>query len=87
MKRQDTKSTTRQRPQPRQRRLEALLFAPEPVGAIVPRVLRKAAQIDPDAWVDNLTDGELGDLLGASWREVMGRSADHLVPEEPNCAA
>ncbi len=70
MQRQHTKSTTRRRPQPRQRRLDALLFAPEPVCAIVPRVLQKAAQIDPDAWVANLTDGELADLLGPSWREV-----------------
>ena len=53
----------------RRRRLELEIFRP------------KAAQGDPDAWIDDLTDDELADLLGPSWAELTGRCADYLVAD------
>ena len=48
------------------RRQEIALFAPE---------------TDRDAWVDTLSDGEFGDVIGPSWAELTGCNADHLVPD------
>ena len=57
----------------RRRRVEFAFFAP-------PRV-------DPDAWVDALTDDEFGEILGPSWAALTGRNIDHLIPDHSEGAA
>ena len=48
---------------------------------------QKAAQADPDTWVDGLTDDEFGDVIGPSWYELTGRNADHLIPDHSESVA
>ena len=57
----------------RRRRLEFAFFAPP--------------HVDPDAWVDALTDDEFGEILGPSWYELTGRNVDHLIPGHSKDAA